>query len=239
MMVGRWVLIAYLQKLVLVRHRPLTRTDSLDLILSDYVCVELTHINIFARQWMIGRSTPVFRRSRTTWSPAAPGPTLADSIERTLEGRIRHFLKIRLPTRAVERDRWLRCEEVDRLIRNCASHLAVLMRLALTTGCRASEITGLKWGRVDLDRKTAWLNKTKNGMPRGVPLNEDAMEMLIEQIGKNRMHCFTCEGAPIRWQISNTAWHTALAASGSATFIAMRSIWLARQPACRAIQGTG
>jgi hypothetical protein len=61
MMVGCWVLIAYLQKLVLVRHRPLTRADSLDLILSDYVCVELTHINIFARQWMIGRSTPAFK----------------------------------------------------------------------------------------------------------------------------------------------------------------------------------
>jgi integrase len=68
-------------------------------------------------------------------------------------------------------------EEADRLIRHCPPHLAALVRFALATGCRASEITGLEWNRVDLDRKTAWLNKTKNGTPRGVPLNEDAIEV--------------------------------------------------------------
>lgn len=126
--------------------------------------------------------------------------------------------KIRLLTGEVERDRWLTREEADRLIRHCPPHLAALVRFALATGCRASEITGLEWNRVDLDRKTAWLNKTKNGTPRGVPLNEDAIEVLKEQIGKNLTHCFTYEGEPIRWQISNTAWHTALATSGIQDF---------------------
>ena len=131
---------------------------------------------------------------------------------------IDHFPKIKLLSGEVERDRWLTREEADRLIRHCPPHLAALIRFALATGCRASEITGLEWSRVDLNRKTAWLNKTKNGTPRGVPLNEDAIEVLREQIGKSLTHCFTYEGKPIGWQITNTAWHTALRASGIEDF---------------------
>jgi len=52
------------------------------------------------------------------------------------------------------------------------------VRYALATGCRASEITGLEWERVDLSRNTAWLNQTKNGTPRGVPLNADAVDVV-------------------------------------------------------------
>ena len=91
------------------------------------------------------------------------------------------FPKIKLLAGEVERDRWLTHEDADRLIRHCAPHLAALVRYALATGCRASEITGLEWNRVDLNRRTAWLNKTKNGTPRGVPLNEDAIEVLEEK----------------------------------------------------------
>lgn len=74
------------------------------------------------------------------------------------------------------RDRWLTREEADRLIRLCPDHLAAVVRFALTTGCRAREILGLEWNRVDLQRKTAWINQTKNGTPRGVPLNRDAVK---------------------------------------------------------------
>ena len=54
-----------------------------------------------------------------------------------------------------------------------------------SAGCRASEITGLEWSRVDLQRGTAWLNHTKNGTPRGVPLNEDAVAVLEAERGKH------------------------------------------------------
>lgn len=121
--------------------------------------------------------------------------------------------KIRLLTGEVERDRWLTREQAERLIRNCPPHLAALVRFALATGCRASEITGLEWNRVDLERKTAWLNKTKNGTPRGVPLNEDAVEVLEEQRGKNPKFCFTFRGGPIQRAITNTAWYSALQAA--------------------------
>ena len=86
--------------------------------------------------------------------------------------------KIRLLSGEVERDRWLTQEEADRLIAVCPPHLASMARFALATGCRAREITGLEWDRVDLARQTAWLNRTKNGTPRGVPLNRDAVAVL-------------------------------------------------------------
>lgn len=126
--------------------------------------------------------------------------------------------KIRLLPGEVERDRWLTHEEALRLIRCCAPHLAALVRFALATGCRAGEITALEWCRVDLQRKTAWLNQTKNGTPRGVPLNEDAVEVLREQIGKHQRFCFTYEGQPMRADVTNTAWHTALKRSGIEDF---------------------
>ena len=128
------------------------------------------------------------------------------------------FPKIRLLHGEVERDRWLTREEADRLIAACSPHLAAIVRFALATGCRAREITGLEWNRVDLDRGTAWLDRTKNGTPRGVPLNSDAIAVLREQVGKHHRYCFTYEGKPIRWELTNTAWHGALRRAGMTDF---------------------
>ena len=131
---------------------------------------------------------------------------------------IESFPKIRLLTGEVERDRWLTREEAERLIAACPAHLAALVRFALATGCRASEITGLEWNRVDLERGTAWLNQTKNGTPRGVPLNRDAVAVLEEQHGKHSQFCFTYRGKPITWEVTNSAWHTALEKAGIEDF---------------------
>ena len=126
--------------------------------------------------------------------------------------------KVRLLGGEVERDRWLSRAEAHRLIGSCAPHLGALVRYALATGCRAAEITELEWDRVDLARNTAWLNRTKNGTPRGVPLNADAVKVLREQIGKHPCFCFTYEGQPLRADVTNTAWHTALKRAGIADF---------------------
>jgi len=125
---------------------------------------------------------------------------------------------IRLLPGEVERDRWLSREDAARLIAVCPEHLAALVRFALATGCRAREITGLEWSRVDLARRTAWLNRTKNGTPRGVPLNEDGVAVLREQLGKHPQFCFTYRGEPIRWDVSNSAWRSALRRAGIEDF---------------------
>ena len=131
---------------------------------------------------------------------------------------ITHFPKIKLLPGEVERDRWLTRKEVGRLLAVCPIHLVAIVRFALATGCRASEITGLEWNRVDLERSTAWLNHTKNGTPRGVPLNVDAVAVLEGEKGKHPSYCFTYRGEPIRWGICNTGWLEAVKKSGLVDF---------------------
>jgi integrase len=126
--------------------------------------------------------------------------------------------KIRLLSGEAERDRWLTQDEADRLVVAAAPHLKALIRFALATGCRAREITGLEWDRVDLKRRTAWLNQTKNGTPRGVPLNRDAVEVLEAERDKHPVFCFTYRSEPIAWEMTNSAWHTAIEKAGIMDF---------------------
>jgi integrase len=135
--------------------------------------------------------------------------------------------KIRLLSAENERDRWLTHEDADRLIAGAAPHLKALIRFALATGCRAREITGLEWSRVDLKRKTAWLDHTKNGTPRGVPLNADAVAVLEAERDKHPVFCFTFRGEPIAWELTNSAWQTALrkAAIRDFRFHDLRHTW--------------
>jgi integrase len=126
--------------------------------------------------------------------------------------------KVRLLPGEKERDRWLTYEEADRLVAAASPHFRALIRFALATGCRAREITGLEWDRVDLDRKTAWLDRTKNGTPRGVPLNQDAVKVLEGERGNHPVFCFTYRGNPITWECTNSAWHHAIRKAGITDF---------------------
>ena len=126
--------------------------------------------------------------------------------------------KIRLLSGENQRDRWLTRKETDRLIAAAAPHLKALIRFALATGCRAREITGLEWARVDLRRKTAWLDQTKNGTPRGVPLNKDAVDVLEAERDKHPVFCFTFRGEPIAWELTNSAWQSATRKAGITDF---------------------
>lgn len=49
---------------------------------------------------------------------------------------------------------------------------------AIETAMRAGEIVGLTWARVDLDRRVARLEMTKNGTGRDVPLSQEACRIL-------------------------------------------------------------
>lgn len=62
-------------------------------------------------------------------------------------------------------------------------YLAVIM--ALSTGARAQELLGLRWGQVDLVRRVAVLTETKNGETRLLPLAGLALELLKDR-GKIR-----------------------------------------------------
>lgn len=84
------------------------------------------------------------------------------------------------------RVRWLEHEEAVRLIQAAATlkrapWLADFVQLALNTGCRAGELLGLEWARVDLRNNLLILDQTKNGKRRSVPLNDSAREAVLSR----------------------------------------------------------
>lgn len=63
--------------------------------------------------------------------------------------------------------------------------LMLVFDLALETGMRLSEIYTLEWDQVDLERRTIFLDKTKNGHKRQVPLSSVAHKRLSEQVDRD------------------------------------------------------
>ncbi len=89
---------------------------------------------------------------------------------------------IRKPTPPPGRDRRLRSSEEKRLLKACDKHsnpmLAWIVRIALHTGMRQSEIQSLRRDNVDLKRRIIKLTETKNGSSRTVPLSQEATKVM-------------------------------------------------------------
>lgn len=93
---------------------------------------------------------------------------------------------IRKPSVGEGRDRRLSKDEERRLRKAVATHSNPMLRwifdLALETGMRSAEITGLTKGQVDLQRRIVRLSKTKNDSARTVPLTRHATEVLASAV---------------------------------------------------------
>jgi len=89
---------------------------------------------------------------------------------------------IRKPSPGQGRSRRLTADEQERLFAAADAHsnpmLGWIIRLAVETGMRSSEVTGLRCGHVDLGRRVIRLADTKNGTARLVPLSRAATEIL-------------------------------------------------------------
>jgi len=89
---------------------------------------------------------------------------------------------VRRPPQGRPRDRRLQGDEEKRLLAACRGArnkwLVHFVALAIETGMRRSELLGLLWDNVDLERRTALLPLTKNGDSRGVPLSSRAVDVL-------------------------------------------------------------
>lgn len=88
---------------------------------------------------------------------------------------------------------------------------------AYWTGCRKSEILGLRWTQVDFDDSTVRLEVTKNGEPREIPLSGELFEVLFHR----RAEAAAWPGSP--WVFSRegrrivnfyTAWRSACERAG-------------------------
>jgi len=125
------------------------------------------------------------------------------------------------------RIRWITPEEADRLIQELVKSkrtepLAELVRFSLATGLRESNVTGLEWSRVDLERRVMWVEgyQSKNGSAFNLPLSAEAILVLRRQQGKHSRWVFTYYGKRVkrgntkafkaalkRAGISNFRWH--------------------------------
>jgi len=89
---------------------------------------------------------------------------------------------IRKPSPGAGRDRRLNLSEQQRLFEAVNAHsnpmLGWIVRLAVETAMRSSEIAGLRRSQVDLERRVVRLMDTKNGSARSVPLTRAATAVL-------------------------------------------------------------
>jgi len=89
---------------------------------------------------------------------------------------------IKIPAENKARERRLNPGEESGLLDACGRarnpFLLPVVRLAIETAMRRSEILGLRWEHIDLNRRTARLTDTKNGDSRAVPLSTSAIEFL-------------------------------------------------------------
>lgn len=109
------------------------------------------------------------------------------------------------------RERWLTKEEATKLIIELPDHQSVAVHFAVLTGLRQGNIISLSWSQIDLERKKCWVPsyQSKNGKGIGVPLNDDAVEVLKSQQGKHPTRVFTYRGKPIK-QLTTRAWYKTL-----------------------------
>lgn len=126
---------------------------------------------------------------------------------------------VRLFPENATRVRWLSQEETDRLIHELPEHLEAMVRFTLSTGLRESNVTGLQWDQIDMQRRCAWVHadqaKGKKGI--AVPLNNDAIAVIRQQFGKHKTHVFTYKGNPVT-RANNHAWEKALKRAGITDF---------------------
>jgi len=83
-----------------------------------------------------------------------------------------------------KRDNWLAEDEEQRLLENCPQWLREIVVFNLNTGLRQDELLSLEWSRVNLISKTILIDKSKNGQPRTIPLNQTALDLLNKKSGE-------------------------------------------------------
>ncbi len=88
--------------------------------------------------------------------------------------------EIRKPPNGKPRERRVSEQELRHILHAArfAPDLQAIIRIALETGMRRSEILGMEWRYVDLEKRVVWLPLTKNGDSRTVPLSLDAAKTL-------------------------------------------------------------
>ena len=118
------------------------------------------------------------------------------------------------------RTRWLRPEEIPRLLEQLAPLRRDMTVFSLATGLRQGNVLGLKWSQVDLARKLVVISgdEMKAGRDHALPLPEVAVQVLTRQIGRHDVYVFAKNnGEPVK-SSSNAEWRKACERAGIEDF---------------------
>lgn len=117
------------------------------------------------------------------------------------------------------RIRFLTEDEYRRLLQAARASrwnmLHVLIKLAVTTGARKGTLMGLRWGDLDLTKKQAFVERTKNDEPFVILLQDDvAFELAKLRGGALDEHLVFSGRYPFRPRQFHSAFQAALADAG-------------------------
>ena len=110
-------------------------------------------------------------------------------------------------------------DEQSRLVIELPDYLENMVLFALNTGCRESEICGLKW-QDEIKATSLFILpgiRSKNGEERIIPLNSIAKRVVNDQRGKHDVFVFTKAGQP-RKRINSHDWRNARKRAGIEQF---------------------
>jgi integrase len=112
------------------------------------------------------------------------------------------------------RVRYLSTLERKGLLKACKeadwSKLYLLVLTAITTGARRGELLGLRWNDIDFERQTAYVQTTKNGQPKVLPLTDDVVNELTRFRQQDSSLIFNSEIKPDKAFCFNKQWKKAL-----------------------------
>jgi integrase len=140
-----------------------------------------------------------FSNAVTEWHLLADNPLRRVSKKKEPQGRLRYLSDAE------------RTALLDACAKSDYKPLRLIVLLAMTTGMRRGELLGLRWQDVDLERRIAVLQKTKNSERRSVPLVPKVVELLREHGKVRRLDTeliFPGEGEGPVW--FDAAWYAAL-----------------------------
>lgn len=129
--------------------------------------------------------------------------------------------------------RWITHDQLRCLLSELPPHLERMARFAVATGLRWSNVAGLRWEMVDLERAVAFVpsGETKNRRAIAVPLSADARAVLGELPGRNGEMAFVFTDHLGRAPVGSpkTAWLKAVKRAGlqGFRFHDLRHTWAA------------
>lgn len=112
------------------------------------------------------------------------------------------------------RESFLDHDQIKRLLAELPDHLRDMVLFSLTTGLRQSNVTGLRWDWIDMDKRLLSVPSSsyKSKRVHTIPLSDTAVAVLGRQ-QRHGEYVFTYKGQRMRW-VNNHGWRNAVLRAG-------------------------